>query len=192
MNCLRFIVSFWRTSAKCSGANVGIPLNCTLCPGEQIVSPIEKMPGSNTPMMSPAYASSTISLSWAIICCGCERRIFLLPWTWNTSIFFSNLPLQMRINATLSRWALFMFAWILKTNAEKKSDIGSTFSSTVSLGRGGVVSCKNCSRNGSTPKFVRAEPKNTGVSWPLRTASRSNSSPAPSRSSISSNKSCLW
>ena len=41
---------------------------------------------------------------------------------------------------------------------------------------GGVVMRKKDSKNGSTPKFVRAEPKNTGDSLPHCTASRSNSS----------------
>ena len=106
-------------------------------------------------------------------------------------MFLSNLPLHILINAMRSRCALFIFAWILNTNAEKSSDIGSTSSLTVSLAIGEVVSCKNCSKNGSTPKFVSAEPKNTGVSFPSLTAWRLNSSPAPSSSSISSNKSCF-
>ncbi len=33
-----------------------------------------------------------------------------------------------------------------------------------------VVICRNFSRNGSTPKFVSAEPKNTGESLPWWTA----------------------
>lgn len=36
--------------------------------GEHTVSPIEKTPGSNTPIMSPAYASEITSRSLAIIC----------------------------------------------------------------------------------------------------------------------------
>ena len=68
-----------RTCAKCSGAKVGIPSKRTFLDGEQTVSPIEKIPGSNTPIISPAKASLTISRCSAIICCGCERRIFLLP-----------------------------------------------------------------------------------------------------------------
>ncbi len=39
---------------KCSGANVGMPSKRTCIFGSQIVSPMEKMPGSNTPMISPA------------------------------------------------------------------------------------------------------------------------------------------
>ena len=70
MNCLRLRVSFWRIRAKCSGANVGIPSNLTFFLGEHKVSPIEKTPGSNTPIMSPAYASEITSRSLAIICCG--------------------------------------------------------------------------------------------------------------------------
>ena len=81
MNCLRFIESLGLTREKCSGAKVGMPPNLNFLPGVQMVSPIEKMPGSKTPMMSPAYASSTISRSEAISCCGWERRIFLFPCT---------------------------------------------------------------------------------------------------------------
>ena len=44
---------------------------------------------------------------------------------------------------------------------------------------------RNSSRKGSTPKVVRAEPKNTGDREPLRTASMSNSRPAPSSSTSS-------
>ena len=153
---------------------------------------MEKIPGSNTPIMSPAYASLTISLSCAIICCGWESFIFLLPCIWNTSISLSNFPEQILIKAILSLWFLFIFAWILKTNAEKSSLVGSINPSLDSLGKGGVVRFKNSSRNGSTPKFVSAEPKNTGVSSPLRTASRSNSSPAPSSSSTSSRRMSFW
>ena len=62
----------------------------------------------------------------------------------------------------------------------------SSTSSPAFRGRGGVVMRRKCSRKGSTPKLVRAEPKNTGDSLPWRTRSRSNSAAAPSSSSISS------
>ena len=45
---------------------------------------------------------------------------------------------------------------------------------------------RNSSKKGSTPKLVRAEPKNTGDSLPWRTRSMSKSQEAPSSSSISS------
>ena len=90
-----------------------------------------------------------------------------------------------------SRWALFMLAWILNTKPEKSSSMESMISSPAFRGRGGVVMRRKCSRKGSTPKLVRAEPKNTGESLPWRTRSRSNSAAAPSRSSISS-LSCRW
>ena len=54
------------------------------------------------------------------------------------------------------------------------------------LGSGDVVISKKFSKNGSTPKLVKADPKNTGVNSPVLTFSTSNSSPAISRSSISS------
>ena len=53
-NCLRFMVSTERIRSKCSGAKVGMGSNWNFFPGAHRVSPMEKMPGSNTPMMSPA------------------------------------------------------------------------------------------------------------------------------------------
>ena len=145
-----------------------------------------KIPGSNTPMISPAYASSTIFRSWAMSCWGWVRRIFFPPCTWFTSIPASNLPEQIRIKAILSLWALFMLAWILNTKAEKSGRNGSITPSRVFLERGGVVILRKCSRKVSTPKLVRADPKNTGDRSPILTRSISNSSLAPSRSSMSS------
>ena len=52
-NCFLFMVSTCLTLAKCSGAKVGIPSYFTSIPGAHTVSPIEKIPGSNTPIMSP-------------------------------------------------------------------------------------------------------------------------------------------
>ena len=48
---------------------------------------------------------------------------------------------------------------------------------------GGVI-LKKYSRKGSTPKLLSAEPKNTGLSRPVRTFCRSKSKDAPSSSSI--------
>ena len=47
----------------------------------------------------------------------------------------------------------------------------------------------NRSRNSSTPKFVIALPKNTGVTSPRSIAARSNAAPAPSSSSMPSRNS---
>ena len=100
----------------------------------------------------------------------------------------SNLPEQMRMKAMRSRWALFMLAWILKMKPENSSRQGSTASpvrlSTRASGVG--VRRRNSCKKGSTPKLVSADPKNTGLSSPFSTLSRSNSSAAPSSSSISS------
>lgn len=59
--------------------------------------------------------------------------------------------------------------------------------SVVFLGRGGVVIFRKCSKKVSTPKLVRADPKKAGDSFPVLTFSISNSSLAPSSSSMSSN-----
>ena len=77
----------------------------------------------------------------------------------------------MRMKAIRSRCALFIFAWILNTKAEKSGLNGSIMPSVVLLGSGEVVIFKKCSRNVSTPKFVRADPKNTGESFPALTSS---------------------
>ena len=74
----------------------------------------------------------------------------------------------------------------MKTKAEKSGSKESMTSSPALRGRGAVVMRRNSSRKGSTPKLVRAEPKNTGDSLPWRTRSRSKSQEAPSSSSISS------
>jgi len=66
-----------------------------------------------------------------------------------------------------------MFACILKINPVKLLSSMFIFPLLLSLGAGGGVISRNDSRNGSTPKFVRALPKNTGVSSPLSILSRS-------------------
>ena len=109
-NCLRFRVSTCSIAAKCSGAKVGIPSNCTFILGSHTVSPMEKIPGSNTPMISPAYASSMISRFSAIICWGCASLMRLPSCTCRYSVSFWNFPEQMRMNAMRSRWFLFIFA----------------------------------------------------------------------------------
>ena len=95
-------------------------------------------------------------------------------------------PEHILIKAILSLCALFIFACILNTNAEKNSSfIGSTYPSCVFLFRGDDVILRKCSRKVCTPKFVSAEPKNTGLNSPADTFSMSKSSLAPSKSSIS-------
>ena len=144
-------------------------------------------------MMSPAQACSTILRSLAISCWGWERRTFFPPCICHTSMPASNSPEQIRMNAIRSRWALFMLAWILKTKAEKSgSTMGSISPLSDILGRGGVVIFRKCSRKVSTPKLVKADPKNTGDSSPLLTSSWSKAAPAPSCSSISSSSWTLW
>ena len=125
-NCLRLSVFTCVTRAKISGANVGISGYCTRHLPAQTVSPIEKMPGSNSPTMSPAYASSTVARSSAISEVPVASFSFLPPCMCIASMPRSNLPEQMRTKAMRSRWFLSMFAWILKTNPENSSRIGST------------------------------------------------------------------
>ena len=60
-------------------------------------------------------------------------------------------------------------------------------------GKGDEVILRKCFKKVSTPKLVKAEPKNTGVSVPALTSSILNSALAPSKSSTSSiNLSLKW
>lgn len=63
----------------------------------------------------------------------------------------------------------------LEHECRKSSRLGSMGPAEESRGRGGGERRRKSARNGSTPKFVSAEPKNTGVSMPWRTLSRLNS-----------------
>ena len=124
-NCLRLSVFTCVMRAKCSGENVGMGGNCT-CSPLHTVSPMLKMPGSNRPTMSPAYASSTVARSSAMSDVPVASFSFLPPCTWNASMPRSNLPEQMRTNAMRSRWFLSMFAWILNTKPANSLRCGST------------------------------------------------------------------
>ena len=79
-----------------------------------------------------------------------------------------------------------MFAWILKTNPLNSSCIGEIGPWSDARARGGGMSSQNVSRNASSPKLFTALPKNIGESSPASNRSRSNPSPAASRSSASS------
>ena len=79
-----------------------------------------------------------------------------------------------------------MLACILNINPEKLLELGSISPKLLLRGVGGGVISRNDSKNGSTPKLVRALPKNTGVNSPLNIFSKSKLSPAISKSSISS------
>lgn len=59
-------------------------------------------------------------------------------------------------------------------------------SKVISMDYDNASISRKCCKNVSTPKLVRAEPKNTGVRSPACTFARSNSALAPSRSSTSS------
>ena len=90
------------------------------------------------------------------------------------------------MNAMRSRWAGFIFAWILKTKALNSGLSGSStspFNRVRGWGAGDIS--RNFSKNSCTPKLVMALPKNMGVSSPFNTSSIWNSSPAMSSSSMS-------
>ena len=76
----------------------------------------------------------------------------------------SKRPEQILKNAMRSRWRGSIFAWILKTNPEKASSSGATtLPASVRRLRGAGAKPINESKNGSTPKFVSALPKKTGL-----------------------------
>ncbi len=98
----------------------------------------------------------------------------------------SNFPDAILIKVILSLCFLFIFACILNTNAEKSFLIGLIIPSVEFLPNGDEVISRKYFKNISTPKLVRADPKNTGVCLPRWTKSRSSEDVAPSSSSISS------
>ena len=63
-------------------------------------------------------------------------------------------------------------------------ELGSISPKLLLRGVGGGVISRNDSKNGSTPKLVRALPKNTGVNSPLKIFYKSNISTAKSKISI--------
>ena len=130
------------------------------------------MPGSNSPTTSPANASSTSSRPWPMSSVECASRTGLPVRASTASAPRSKRPEQMRRNATRSRWSGSMFAWILKTKPEKSARAGS-IGPAAGLARAGAgASSRKRSRNGSTPKFVSALPKNIGVCRPARDLGR--------------------
>src|SRR5690606_24929510 len=114
------------------------------------------------PTMSPGYDMSTISFFSAKKAFGLENLRFLFNRTCKYGLFRSNVPETILINASLSRCLGSIFAWILNTNPDNFSSVGSTSRVSDSLARGdGAISTKQSS-NSRTPKLFNADPKNTG------------------------------
>ena len=150
------------------------------------MSPIPKSEWPTSPMMSPAYASFTVSRSLPKSRCELARRTFFPVREWVTVMSRSNLPEQMRMYAMRSRCFGSMFAWILKMKPENASSLGSINSPPTSRPCGGGAWCRKPLRISSTPKLFIALPKNTGVVFPLRISALSNAAPAISSISSSS------
>src|SRR5699024_1337399 len=70
-------------------------------------------------IISPAYAYSMVSREDATNCCDCASLNGFPVLASFTFMPRSNFPEHTRKNATLSRCAGFIFAWILKINPEK-------------------------------------------------------------------------
>ena len=85
-----------------------------------------------------------------------------------------SLPEHSRANAMRSRWFGSMLAWILNTKADMFVSSASTMRLSAFCERGGGAMRPIASSRSPTPKFFSAEPKNTGLRWPSRNASRSN------------------
>ena len=136
----------------------------------QSVSPMEKIPGSNTPMISPAYASSTIFRSCAIICCGWDRRIFLPPCTcvdFHAGLKFAGTDTHKCDTVAVRLVHIRLNLEDKRGEISVRTDRSCRY--VVLRGSGEVVIFRKCSRNVSTPKFVSAEPKNTGDNFPRLT-----------------------
>jgi len=114
-------------------------------------------------MMSPGQASSTVSRSCAKNRIGlCTPSVLCVP-DWVSFMPRRKRPEHRRRKATRSRWLGSMLAWTLNTKPVTSLSDGSTMRARVGAGPGGgafVASALNRSR---TPKFLSAEPKNTGV-----------------------------
>ena len=156
-----------RARRKCSGAKLGMPVKRSASPSVS-VSPMRIVPWLGTPMMSPGKASSTPARlrAWNSIALPTRRSRSLRCR--RTRRPRSKRPETMRTNATRSRCAGSMLAWILKTRPVKPASAGSTVRSVAARGCGGGAISTNVSSIASTPSPPRAMPKKTGVSVPAR------------------------
>mmetsp|Transcript_14161 Transcript_14161/g.34070 ORF Transcript_14161/g.34070 Transcript_14161/m.34070 type:complete len:201 (-) Transcript_14161:984-1586(-) len=144
-------------------------------------------PGLLRPMMSPANPSSSTVLSCPNSCEGRDSATNFLVRAFITFMPRSKRPLTTRTNATLSRCLGSMLACSLNTNPVKWSSTASMNPPVlVARPRGRTLYPRNVSRNSCTPKLFPPDPKNTGVSCPACTCSRSSSLPSSSNSSMSS------
>ena len=127
------------------------------------VSPMRKVPWLGMPTTSPAYASSAIERSCAKKNCGADSVIGLPVRASRAFMPRLSLPETSRANAMRSRWFGSMLAWILNTKAVMAFSWASTLRVLDICARGGGASAPSASSRSLTPKFFRAEPKNTGV-----------------------------
>ena len=91
MKALRLPTSFRAMVAKVSGVKRG-KLGSSSLPSTLTTSPIWNTPGFTRPTMSPGYASSTFSRSWANRVCACESRSLRPVRVWVTSMPRSKCP----------------------------------------------------------------------------------------------------
>ncbi|GAB3795888.1 hypothetical protein GCM10027605_02700 [Micromonospora zhanjiangensis] len=127
------------------------------------VSPMPSAVALTSPITSPGYASSMVSRLAPNICCAYLVAKGRPVPAWVTVMPRLNRPEQTRTKATWSRWALFMFAWILNTNPAKGASTPRGVPPVSTRGCGAGAWLASTSRSCRTPKLATAAPNSTGV-----------------------------
>ena len=139
------------------------------------------------PIISPAMASSTFSRWLAMSMVDWASFISFPVLERITDIPLSKVPEHMRRKASLSSVSRVHICLYLEDEAAARLVLrGSHRRQWSFLDREQATCPKNVGEKATVPKSARADPKNTGESFPARTASSSNGLPAPWISSISS------
>ena len=184
-SCFVFMGSAFSMYLNISGEKEGRPRKCSCSPSVS-VSPILKMPLSGKPTMSPAQASSMVSLRWAMNCVGLEKRTVLPLRMCRYGALRTNFPEQTLQKAMQERWLGSMLAVILKMKPVNFFSSGVTSRSSAITGRGAGAILQKQSSSSCTPKLVSAEPKKTGASMASLYSSSSKAGYTPSIISRSS------
>ncbi len=154
---------------KCSGAKVGMPPNRNFLPGTVMVSPMEKNAGvedaDDVPRVGLVY---DLPFGGHKLLAAATGAFFAAL---DMIIFCVALELAGADTHEGQTVAVGLVHVCLNFEHERgKSGLNVSITpQSASRGRGLGVMRRNSSRNGSTPKLVRAEPKNTGDRRPART-----------------------
>ena len=178
-NCLNRPVSSHRTTAKCSGAKLGIggkrhrDIRRRACrPGRSVggVDQADDVTGEGLVDGLAFLAEHRVGVLGGERLAGARRGSTTMPR--------SNRPEHTRTNAIRSRCAGSMLACTLKTNPENGASSGPARRRRRRRGRRRrrqVDARRRAARR--TPKLVSAEPNNTGVDSPARNDGTSTSAP---------------